>query len=44
MDILTDLPVIDRENKAIVIFTNYFTKWVETVPILIEDAMHVAYR
>ena len=29
MDILTDLPETPRGNVAIVLFTDYYTKWVE---------------
>ncbi len=42
MDILTDLPVTESGNKAIILFTDYYTKWVEAFPIKDETAATAA--
>ena len=42
VDILTKLPKTARGNHAIVVFTDYFTKWVEAYPIDNEEAITIA--
>ncbi len=44
MDILTSLPVTERGNRSIVLFTDYYTKWVEAFAIPNEEAITVANR
>ena len=42
MDILTDLPVTERGNKHILVFTDYFTKWPEAFSMPNLDAITTA--
>ena len=44
MDILTNLPVTERGNRAIVLFTDYYTKWVEAYAITNEEAITIANK
>ena len=44
MDIVNKLPVTTRGNKAIVVFTDYYTKWVEAYPIEDETAITIAQK
>ena len=44
MDILTDLPKTPRGNIAIVVFTNYYTKWVEAFALEEMTATYVSSK
>ncbi len=44
MDILTDLPKTNRGNIAIVLFTDYYTKWVEAFALTDYTAVQVASK
>ena len=44
MDILTKLPKTERGMQAIVVFTDYFTKWVEAYPLENDSAIAVANK
>ena len=44
MDILTSLPVTARGNRSIILFTDYYTKWVEAYAMPNEEAITVATR
>lgn len=44
MDILTDLPKTPRGNIAIVVFTDYYTKWVEAFALEEMTATYVASK
>ena len=42
MDIVTSLPVTERGNRSIIVFTDYYTKWVEAYAMPNEEAITVA--
>jgi transposase InsO family protein len=42
VDILGPLPVTERGNKYLLVITDYFTKWVEVIPLRSQDAISVA--
>ena len=44
MDIITGLPVSNKDNRAIVVFSDYFTKWAKAVAIPDETALTVAKK
>jgi hypothetical protein len=44
MDILTSLPETKRGNRSIILFTDYYTKWVEAYAMPNEETLTVADR
>jgi len=44
MDILTSLPETERGNQSIVLFTDYYTKWLKTFAIPNEKAITIANK
>ena len=44
MDILTGLPTTNAGNRSVVLFTDYYTKWVEAFAIPNEQALTVAQK
>ena len=43
MDIVTSFPVTERGNRSIIVFTDYYTKWVEAFAIPNEETVTIAY-
>ena len=44
MDIMVNLPITSSGNRSIIVFTDYYTKWVEAFPIPDETTTTVAQK
>ena len=42
MDIVTSFPITERGNRSIIVFTDYYTKWVEAFAIPNEETITIA--
>jgi hypothetical protein len=42
MDILDPLPMTERSNKYVLVCGEYFTKWIECIPLRNQEAVTIA--